>query len=461
MFSLNIPAVKAGQVIGNDAIQAQAEKMGIQFQNGQVNAGMSFPLGVEVVHPLDLIRAYGVLGDKGRLADQTTIIAVADSDGTLVDETTRAKPRRCSTRAPRTSPRTSWPATPTPRRTRSGASSRSRTAAGAGRRRSRPAPATRLATSTPTATSGRPTTRAARTASSRSPSAPGTGTRTTRWSARARPAVLDRGHDLRLAGVPRGGDQGLVDQRVRGGADTIDRASVDPWTGLAAGPRGPSVEELFIVGTRPGAVLSPDAPVRRGDPQQRGLRGRARRVAGRGPRLADPRRARPRHARRAGGHADRLLLQRPVHAVRQVVGRPGRRRGLRGAEPEPVGVVRSVRPSRSSRPTRRPCRRCSSPCPSPSRAPADRGADGPAHRGADPGADSGADGTAHARADPEPTPSRPWSPPRPSGAEPGRNGRRSEPPPVSAPSRIPAYDPPGREPVRGTGRTTVDLSPRS
>ena len=105
MFSLNIPAVKAGAVIGNDAIQAQAEAMGIQFQDGQVNAGMSFPLGVEVVHPLDLSAPTACSATGGRLADQTTIIAVTDSNGkVLVDETTRARARAGrSTRAPPTS----------------------------------------------------------------------------------------------------------------------------------------------------------------------------------------------------------------------------------------------------------------------------------------------------------------------------------------------------------------------
>ena len=92
-FSLNIPAVKAGIVIGNDNIQKQAEAMGVQFQNGKVDATAAFPLGVEVVHPIDLIRAYGVLGDKGKLAEQTTIISVVDSNGkTEIDATARPKP---------------------------------------------------------------------------------------------------------------------------------------------------------------------------------------------------------------------------------------------------------------------------------------------------------------------------------------------------------------------------------
>ena len=92
-FSLNIPAVKAGIVIGNDQVQRQAEAMGIEFQEGQVDAGAAFPLGVEVVHPLDLVRAYGVLGDRGRLVEQTTIRTVTDSNGeVVVEESQRPKP---------------------------------------------------------------------------------------------------------------------------------------------------------------------------------------------------------------------------------------------------------------------------------------------------------------------------------------------------------------------------------
>ena len=94
-FSLNIPAVKSMAVIGNRNVQAQAEAMGIQFQDGQVDAGLSFALGVEVVHPIDLIRAYGVLGDRGRIVDQTTLRTVVDSNGkALVEVSQRAKPEQ-------------------------------------------------------------------------------------------------------------------------------------------------------------------------------------------------------------------------------------------------------------------------------------------------------------------------------------------------------------------------------
>jgi membrane peptidoglycan carboxypeptidase len=83
-FSLNIPAVKAMATIGNDNVQKQAEAMGVQFRNGEVDAGLSFALGVEEVHPKDLVRAYGTLADGGKLAQQTTLLEVKDSSGTVV-----------------------------------------------------------------------------------------------------------------------------------------------------------------------------------------------------------------------------------------------------------------------------------------------------------------------------------------------------------------------------------------
>jgi len=94
-FSLNIPAVKAMSVIGNDRVQSRAEQMGVQFLNGQVNAGLSFALGVEEVHPADLVRAYGVLANGGRLVDRTTIITVTASDGPeLLGVSTRPAPEQ-------------------------------------------------------------------------------------------------------------------------------------------------------------------------------------------------------------------------------------------------------------------------------------------------------------------------------------------------------------------------------
>jgi peptidoglycan glycosyltransferase len=83
-FSLNIPAVKAVEVIGNDRVEATAEAMGVQFMNGEVDAGPAFALGVEEVHPKDLVRAYGVLANGGQLVRQTTIVDATDSAGESV-----------------------------------------------------------------------------------------------------------------------------------------------------------------------------------------------------------------------------------------------------------------------------------------------------------------------------------------------------------------------------------------
>jgi membrane peptidoglycan carboxypeptidase len=94
-FSLNIPAVKAMSVIGVPRVQAQAEAMGINFQNGQVNAGLSFALGVAEVHGIDLARAYSVLADGGQLVDQTTLLTVTDPSGNeLIGPDTRTPPRQ-------------------------------------------------------------------------------------------------------------------------------------------------------------------------------------------------------------------------------------------------------------------------------------------------------------------------------------------------------------------------------
>ncbi len=85
-FSLNIPAVKAVAVIGIDTIQAKAESMGVTFADGRTDAGLGFALGVEEVRPKDLVRAYGVLANGGRLVPQTTIIDVLDNTGTSILE---------------------------------------------------------------------------------------------------------------------------------------------------------------------------------------------------------------------------------------------------------------------------------------------------------------------------------------------------------------------------------------
>ena len=85
-FSLNIPAVKALAVIGNETVKVKSEEMGITYLDGEIDAGLSYALGVEEVRPKDLIRAYGVLGNGGERVYQTTIISATDDTGESVLE---------------------------------------------------------------------------------------------------------------------------------------------------------------------------------------------------------------------------------------------------------------------------------------------------------------------------------------------------------------------------------------
>ena len=382
-FSLNIPAVKAGAVIGNDAIQEQAEAMGIQFQNARVDAGLSFALGVEDVHPLRP-------GPRLRHPRRPGPARGADHDPHGHRQhrhrrrsrraSARSRPTR-STRARPTSPPTSSPATRTRGRTRSGASSRSTTAACAARPPSRPAPATRRATSTPTASSPRPTTAAARTTSTRWSSARGTATRTTRWSAAAADRC-SRSTSRRTCG------RASWRRRPRAGRSTPSRRPttssarrVDPWTGLASSSAATRSIELFLPGTAPerrpvprrraAARRSWPTPgsrtsTRRGWPPTRAgwLGPDAARAGSAGRRTPRPRTSTTRVFNPYGRSWGPLLgerrgcqpaaspsaVHRPVRLDRRPRRPVGRTRGL----PVAVGVDRADRGPRPSRRRRRP-----------------------------------------------------------------------------------------------------------
>ena len=93
-FSLNIPAVKAGTVIGNDAIQTAGRGDGDPVPERARRRGRwRSPWGSRWSTRCDLVRAYGTLGDRGRLVEQTTILTVTDNTGTVViEESQRPKP---------------------------------------------------------------------------------------------------------------------------------------------------------------------------------------------------------------------------------------------------------------------------------------------------------------------------------------------------------------------------------
>ena len=66
-FSLNIPAVKTMALNKPSHVFAKAQEFGLQFQGGDRTADLALALGVQEVHPVDLVTAYGTLGNAGKM----------------------------------------------------------------------------------------------------------------------------------------------------------------------------------------------------------------------------------------------------------------------------------------------------------------------------------------------------------------------------------------------------------
>jgi membrane peptidoglycan carboxypeptidase len=85
-YSLNIPAVKAQQIVGTDNVVAEAEKMGIRWDPRQANdvAVPSLTLGTIGVHMIDLAGAYGAIANAGLLETPYLIEKITDRNGTVI-----------------------------------------------------------------------------------------------------------------------------------------------------------------------------------------------------------------------------------------------------------------------------------------------------------------------------------------------------------------------------------------
>jgi membrane peptidoglycan carboxypeptidase len=83
-WSLNIPAVKAMYIEGEQNVFAKAQQMGVRFQGDQPTAGLSFGIGTEVVHPADLTQAYGTIANGGDYVPRVTVLTVTDPNGKAV-----------------------------------------------------------------------------------------------------------------------------------------------------------------------------------------------------------------------------------------------------------------------------------------------------------------------------------------------------------------------------------------
>ena len=86
-MSLNIPAIRALQRVGNAAVADQAAKMGLAFQGGKpafMAAGLAGALGTVEVRPLDLVSAYGTIANGGVHEPPRMILEIQDRTGKVV-----------------------------------------------------------------------------------------------------------------------------------------------------------------------------------------------------------------------------------------------------------------------------------------------------------------------------------------------------------------------------------------
>ena len=78
-FSLNIPAIKAGVLNGIKHQFAKTKAYGLRYP-ADTQAVVSQSIGTLVIHPIDLISAYGMIANGGVLAPRHTVLEVRDPD---------------------------------------------------------------------------------------------------------------------------------------------------------------------------------------------------------------------------------------------------------------------------------------------------------------------------------------------------------------------------------------------
>jgi membrane peptidoglycan carboxypeptidase len=82
-FSLNIPAIKAGFINGLDHQLQRSQDFGITYPANTYPVA-SESIGTLLVHPIDMISAYGTIADGGVLMPRHTILKVIGPDGQQV-----------------------------------------------------------------------------------------------------------------------------------------------------------------------------------------------------------------------------------------------------------------------------------------------------------------------------------------------------------------------------------------
>jgi len=80
-WSLNIPAIKAIYMNGVEKVFDRAQRMGIRWETEEPRADLSFGIGTELVHAVDLANAYGTIANKGRYIPHVTVLKITDHAG--------------------------------------------------------------------------------------------------------------------------------------------------------------------------------------------------------------------------------------------------------------------------------------------------------------------------------------------------------------------------------------------
>jgi membrane peptidoglycan carboxypeptidase len=86
-YSLNIPAVRALERVGSEAVLRQAEALGIRFHGGPdawLQSGLAGAIGTVEVRPIDLTAAYGAIANAGQYLAPRMILEVRGPDGKVV-----------------------------------------------------------------------------------------------------------------------------------------------------------------------------------------------------------------------------------------------------------------------------------------------------------------------------------------------------------------------------------------
>lgn len=84
--SLNIPAVKAGIILGIPELYDFVQKFGISFVEEKERFGPSMALGAPVIKPLEMATAFSVFANQGKKVEAFSVLKIIDGNGKIVYE---------------------------------------------------------------------------------------------------------------------------------------------------------------------------------------------------------------------------------------------------------------------------------------------------------------------------------------------------------------------------------------